>query len=85
MDEIIEDKDNSKEIEEVNQYFRSQIKPKKFSGKESIELETERDFERMCIVLQSYTYQKVKTLTVKEFYSLIVFIKEQKPRPLNAT
>jgi hypothetical protein len=84
LTEIIEDVDLSTDIEEVNKWFIAQIKPRKFTGKQSEELKIEQDFERLCIVLQSYTYQPIKKLTTKEFYSLITYIKEQKPRPLNA-
>lgn len=76
IDSVLEDKDYSEEIKKHERYFVSQIKPKEFMGGASVELKIERDFEKLCIVLEKHTTRNVKKLTVREFYALLSHIKE---------
>jgi len=77
---VIDDIPRDEEIKKIEKYFVSQIKPKDFTTSANVELKLERDFEKLCIVLEKHTNRDVKRLTVKEFYALLSYIKEQKPR-----
>jgi len=78
LGEIIDDVDRSEEIQRHERYFVSLLKPKDFTGQQSVELKVERDFERLSIILEKHTTREVKKLTVKEFYALISHLKEKK-------
>lgn len=64
------------EIKKHERYFVSLLRPKEFIGQQSVELKVERDFEKLCIVLEKHTTRDVKRLTVREFYALLAYIKE---------
>ena len=71
LEAIIEDLDNSREIEKIYKYFASLIKPKEFYGNDSAELKYELEFERNCIRLSIHTNKEIKKMSTKEYFSLI--------------
>lgn len=75
---VIDDIDRTDEIKKSEKYFISQLKPKEFMGDASVELKIERDFEKLCIILEKHSTREIKKLTVKEFYALLHYIKENK-------
>lgn len=75
---IIGGYDTDKEIEDTDKYFVSLIRPKKLTGKYTDEIRYEHGFETNCIVLSKFINQPVKTLTTKEYFSLIQFYNTQK-------
>lgn len=79
---VIDDIPRDDEIKRIEQYFVNQIKPKEFTGPGSLELKIERDYEKLCIVLEKHTTRDVKRMTVKEFYALLSYIKENPGREL---
>lgn len=76
LEEIALNKDVSREIESINEYFISIINPPSYNGSSSIEIKYELSFEQTCHFLSKHTNKDVKKLTVKEFYSLFQFIKD---------
>lgn len=57
-----------------------QTEPLNFSGKNSVEIKYQRDYEELCIKLSSYTTRDVKLISTKEFYALLSYAKkENKP------
>ncbi len=79
---VIDDIDRTEEIQRYERYFVSIIKPKDFTGPGSVELKIERDFEKLCIILEKHTTRNVKQMTVKEFYALLSYIKENPERQI---
>jgi hypothetical protein len=70
---IINDVNTDKEIADTDKYFVSLIRPKKLTGKYTDEIRYEHGFEQNCIVLSKFINQPVKTLSTKEYFSLIQY------------
>jgi len=75
---IIGDIDTDAEIEKDDLSFSTWIRPKQLTGKFTEEIKYEQSFEDNCIVLSKFINQPVKTLTTKEFFTLIRHYNEQK-------
>lgn len=80
LEGIIEEKNVDEDIINGDKYFATLIKPKKLTGKYTDEIRYEHGFENNCIVLSKFINQPVKTLTTKEYFSLIQFYNEQQKR-----
>jgi len=72
--------DHSEEIEKIDAMTRQNTKVKNFYGRESEELKYENDFEAYCIILSEYANQPIKTLSVKEYFSLRKYVDEKNRR-----
>jgi len=72
--------DHSEEIEKIDAMTRQNTKVKNFYGRESEELKYENDFETFCIALSSHANQPIKTLSVKEYFSLRKYVDDQNRR-----
>jgi hypothetical protein len=59
------------ELEKTDKYFASLIRPKKLTGKQTDEIRYEQSFELNCIVLSKFINQPVKTLSTREYFTLI--------------
>lgn len=75
---IIDDREVDSAVDELERYFTSMIRPANFTGNDSIEIRYERDFEDLCHSLSSHTNVPVKSMSTKEFYSLIDHVKRKK-------
>ena len=53
------------------------ISPKKLTGKHNDEISYEQWFDQNCIILGKFINQPVKTLTTKEYFTLIRYYNEQ--------
>jgi hypothetical protein len=53
------------------------IRPKKLTGRNNDEIRYDQSFEQNCIILGKFINQPVKTLTTKEYFTLIRFYNEQ--------
>lgn len=51
-------------------------KPKSFSGAENVEIQHDKNFEKMCIAICKETNANPKNMTVKEFFSAYEYVKE---------
>ena len=79
LDSIIDSTiDMAKENEDANRFFATLINPPSFTGDDNYELRYDKDFEQNCIVLAEYTRQPVKTLTVKEYFTLVQYYNKVK-------
>ena len=74
--------DITERVEKSNRFFASLIRPKDFAGGGNFEVAYEKEFETNCIRLSEYTKQPVKTLTVKEYFSLLEFHNAKYPQRL---
>jgi len=77
LNAIIDGEDHSEEIDRIDTMTRQNTKIKNFYGKESEELKYEKDFETYCIILADHANQPIKTLSVKEYFSLRKFVDEK--------
>ena len=80
---IIGDNDTDAEIEKDDMTFSSWIRPKKLTGKFTDEIRYEQSFEDNCIVLSKFINQPVKTLTTREYFTLIRHYNESNGRRTN--
>ena len=74
---IIEGKEIEDEMSAADRYFASLITPKSFSGSDNEELRYDKFFEKNCIMLAGLVNQPVKTMTTKEYFSLITYYNEK--------
>jgi hypothetical protein len=77
LEGIINDTNVDSDVEQIDGYFTTMIKPKKLTGKYTDELRYDHGFESNCIVLSQFINQPVKTLTTKEYFSLIQYYNTQ--------
>jgi hypothetical protein len=79
LDEILGE-DKTKEISVIEQWFLDNMKPKKLHGYDSFESVYDRDFEQTCFLLSKHTNKDPKMLTVTEYFTIIAYLKNNKPK-----
>jgi hypothetical protein len=52
-------------------------KPKKFTGAGSMEIEYDKQFEDMCLVISQHLHADAKKMTVLEYYNAYQYINKQ--------
>ena len=67
----------SKAVEKLTTMLITYTNPKMFSGSESVEIQFDRQFENLCLVLSEQLHVKPKEYTVLEFYNAFDFIRER--------
>lgn len=77
LDGIINNKDNSECIKEIDDFLFSLYKPKSYEGPESIEVIYDKQFETTCMYISQETNMKAKSMTVLEFYNTLHELKKQ--------
>lgn len=77
LDSIIEGKDTSGEIDDIENELILSNKPKKFYSSESVEIQYDKNFEEMCIVLTKHLNRDAKTLSVLSYYQSVEYLKKQ--------
>lgn len=77
LEGIIENKDNSSCIEKINDELFRMYKPKSFTGKDSIEIKYDKQFETSCMLISQKANMNAKKLNVLEFYSTLNNIAKQ--------
>lgn len=77
LQEIAEETDNSQKIAELNEFLFSLHKPKVFTGKESIEIKYDKQFENACMLISQKTSMDAKKMTTLQFYNTIDNIYKQ--------
>jgi hypothetical protein len=75
---IIEDAEV--DLEQSDREFANMIRPKQLTGKYSYEIKYDQGFEQNCIMLGKLINQPVKTLTTKEYFTLIGYYNTQNKR-----
>ena len=80
LNAVLNDKNIESELVEYDKYFGTMIRPKKLTGKFTDEIRYEHSFEINCIVLSKFINQPVKTLTTKEYFTLIQYYNSQTKR-----
>ena len=69
--------DETPEIEKLTTALITYSNPKSFTGSESAEIQFDRQFENLCLVLSEQLHVKPKEYTVLEFYNAFDFVQER--------
>lgn len=77
LDGIAEDKDNSIEVEAIDNKMFSKYNPKSFEGEKSAEIKYDKQFEATCLLISQKMNLDAKAMTVLQFYSALDMIKKQ--------
>lgn len=73
----VERPDETPEIEKLTTALLTYSNPKTFTGSESAEIQFDRQFENLCLVLSEQLHVKPKEYTVLEFYNAFDFVQER--------
>lgn len=77
LDSIINNTDNTKQIESIDAMMLNMHAPKVFIGSESVEVKYDKQFESTCLLIAQKTNMDAKKMTVLQFYNAIDNIKAQ--------
>lgn len=83
LQHIITGKDVSEACSNIELRFAILMKPRPFFGKKSAEIEYDKQFEDMCLVLAHNLQVQVKDMTVLQFYNALEFLKKQMKKKQN--
>ena len=75
---IINGTDNSNNIEKIDYFLLTLVKPKVFSGKKSAEVLFEKEFENMCLYLRDELKCNPINMNTLEFFNAFEYIKKYK-------
>lgn len=73
----VKNPDETAEIEKMTTALITYSNPKTFTGSESAEIQFDRQFENLCLVLSEQLHVRPKEYTVLEFYNAFDFVKER--------
>lgn len=77
LDSVINDTDNSKQIEAIDIMMLNMHTPKTYIGSESVEVKYDKQFESTCLLITQKTSMDARKMTVLQFYNAIDNIKAQ--------
>lgn len=77
LDSIINDTDNTEQIELIDVMMLNMHTPKVFIGSESVEVKYDKQFESTCLLIAQKTNMDARKMTVLQFYNAIDNIKAQ--------
>lgn len=77
LDSIINDTDNTEQIELIDAMMLNMHTPKVFIGSESVEVKYDKQFESTCLLIAQKTNMDARKMTVLQFYNAIDNIKAQ--------
>ena len=79
LDEIIkgDTRERRKRVERLTDELVTYMKPRTFSGKSNVEIEFDRQFEDMCLVISQNLHSDPKRMTVLEYYNAYLYIERQ--------
>lgn len=81
---IIENKDYSELIEQIDAALFNLHKPKIFTGKESVEIKYDKQFESACMIISQKAHMDAKRMTVLQFYNTLENIQKQTEAEMKA-
>lgn len=78
LDAIIQGDESDKraEIDDITTLLLTYTKPQSFSGSDSMEIQYDKQFENMCLMLSQHLHVNPKTFTVLEYYNAFEYIKQ---------
>lgn len=77
LDSIINDTDNTEQINLIDTMMLNMHTPKVFIGSESVEVKYDKQFESTCLLIAQKTSMDARKMTVLQFYNAIDNIKAQ--------
>lgn len=77
LDSIIRGKDHATAIDKIDSFLLTLAKPKTFSGKESVEIRYDKQFEEMCLFLKHEVSTDPDKMTVLQFYNSFEYVKKK--------
>lgn len=77
LDSIINNADNTEQIELIDTMMLNMHTPKVFIGSESVEVKYDKQFESTCLLIAQKTNMDARKMTVLQFYNAIDNIKAQ--------
>ena len=77
LDSVINDTDNSKQIEAIDIMMLNMHTPKTYIGSESVEVKYDKQFESTCLLIAQKTNMDARKMTVLQFYNAVDNIKQQ--------
>ena len=77
LDSMINDTDNSEQIETIDMIMLNMHSPKSYIGSESVEIKYDKQFESTCLLIAQKTSMDAKNMTVLQFYNAVDNIKQQ--------
>lgn len=80
LDSIINDINNAEPIGKIDENLLNMSKPKSYSGKDNVEIQYNKQFESMCMLITQAVGINAKSMTVFEYYTAIEQIKKQSPK-----
>ena len=69
--------DETPELEKLTTELITYSNPKTFTGSDSLEIQFDRQFENLCLVLSEHFHVKPKDYTVLEFYNAYAFVQDR--------
>lgn len=77
LDSIINDNDNTEQIELIDMMMVNMHTPKVFIGSDSVEVKYDKQFESTCLLIAQKTSMDARKMTVLQFYNAVDNIKQQ--------
>lgn len=77
LDSVINDTDNSEQINTIDMIMLNMHTPKTYIGSESVEVKYDKQFESTCLLIAQKTNMDARKMTVLQFYNAIDNIKTQ--------
>jgi len=77
LDSVINDTDNSEQIEAIDIMMLNMHTPKTYIGSESVEVKYDKQFESTCLLIAQKTNMDARKMTVLQFYNAVDNIKQQ--------
>lgn len=68
---------NRRKVNEITDKIITFAKPQRYSGKDGAEVEFDKKFEKMCLVISENTHREAKNMTVLEYYTAYQYIEER--------
>lgn len=76
LDSLIDGENRTQEIEHITNMLFTFAKPSLFTGSDSVEIQYDKQFENMCLILSQKLNVNPKTFTVLEYYNAFEYLKE---------
>jgi len=73
----VKNPDTTPEIEKLTTALVTYSNPKAFAGSDGVEIQFDRQFENLCLVLSEQLHVKPKDYSVLEFYNAFDFVQER--------
>lgn len=80
LDQIIDKQNRQDEIDRLTDQILTFAPPRVFSGSNGVEVQTDRDFESMCLLIAQQTHTDPKRFTVLEYYNAFEYVKDNLKR-----